>query len=306
MKTNLVIVEGLSEREKSMTAAMIAEELKKKGKSVICVDNGVQNHSSDNTDYDFSDFEAEWKKVLERWRSFVTKADKDTIYVLCCGFFWNALCEVKKRFDEDVEESKVYIAEIAEIIKPLKPILIYIDKANVKAAKGSMFDYEDSMQSLVERRARELQILRELEFDYYTISQDICVEEFAQLCISAGWNTPSIEQMQTAIENSTQSFVIRHKGRAISMIHWLGDYGMHWFMKEFVVHKDYQGKMIGTFLYRYSENFIKSTMKPGWKACIDLRSAQGKEPFYQKIGFQLLTEQESGSGMEKMIERTVE
>ena len=105
----------------------------------------------------------------------MTKADKDTIYVLCCGFFWNALCEVKKRFDEDVEESKVYIAEIAEIIKPLKPILIYIDKANVKAAKGSMFDYEDSMQSLVERRARELQILWELKFDSYTISQDILV-----------------------------------------------------------------------------------------------------------------------------------
>ena len=32
MKTSLVIVEGLSEREKSMTAAMIAEELKKKRK----------------------------------------------------------------------------------------------------------------------------------------------------------------------------------------------------------------------------------------------------------------------------------
>ena len=44
MKTNLMIVEGLSESEKSMTASMITEELKKKGKTVICVGKGEQNH----------------------------------------------------------------------------------------------------------------------------------------------------------------------------------------------------------------------------------------------------------------------
>ena len=299
MKTNLMIVEGLSESEKSMTASMITEELKKKGKTVICVGKGEQNHL---TGEDVSGFKVEWNEVLEYWHSFMIQAEKDTVYVLWGSYHWNFLCEAMRQFDEGEEEAKVYITEITEIIKSLKPIFIYIDEANASAIKDGISDYEGSMQSLAERRMRELQILRELDLDYYTISQDICVKEFEQLCVSAGWGTPSIEQMQTAIENSTKSFVIRYKGRAIAMIHWLGDYGMHWLMKEFVVHKNFQGQMIGTFLYRYSENFIKSTMKPGWKVCIDLRSAQGKEPFYQKLGFQLLTEQETGSGMEKMIE----
>lgn len=78
---------------------------------------------------------------------------------------------------------------------------------------------------------------------------------------------------------------------------------MHWFMKEFIVHKEFQGQMIGTFLYRFSENFIKNTMQAGWKVCIELRASKGKENFYHKLGFQTMKEKDTGSKMEKMIER---
>ncbi|MCM1181686.1 MAG: GNAT family N-acetyltransferase, partial [Clostridium sp.] len=71
----------------------------------------------------------------------------------------------------------------------------------------------------------------------------------------AGWSCPEGEQIALAIHNSTKSFVVRHKERVIATINWLGDYGMHWFMKEFIVRREFQGKMIGTFLYRFSENF---------------------------------------------------
>ncbi len=110
-----------------------------------------------------------------------------------------------------------------------------------------------------------------------------------------------MEQMQLAIENSTQSFIVRHKGIPIAT-NWLGDYWMHWFMKEFIVRKEFQGKIIGRSLYRFSENFIKSKMQTGWKECIDLRASKGKENFYHQLGFQIMTE-ETGSGMEKMVER---
>lgn len=59
MKTNLIIVEGLPGSGKSTTAAMIADELNKKGKKVICVDEGVGEHPADYADYDFPDFETE-------------------------------------------------------------------------------------------------------------------------------------------------------------------------------------------------------------------------------------------------------
>ncbi len=107
--------------------------------------------------------------------------------------------------------------------------------------------------------------------------------------------------MNFAIRNSTKSFIVRHKDRAVATINWLGDYGMHWFMKEFIVSREFQGQMIGTFLYRFSENFMKSTLKENWEVCIDLRASKGQEGFYRSLGFQIMSESEMGSGMEKMI-----
>ena len=42
---------------------------------------------------------------------------------------------------------------------------------------------------------------------------------------------------------------------------------------------------------------------PNWKVCIDLRASKGKEPFYEKLGFEAMTAEASGCGMEKMIEK---
>ena len=86
------------------------------------------------------------------------------------------------------------------------------------------------------------------------------------------------------------------------MINWLGDFGMHWFMKDFIVRSEYHGQMIGTLLCRYSENFIRSTMNEHQKVCIDLRSFRGKEGFYQSLGYNIMSE-ETGAGMEKMLEK---
>lgn len=329
MKTNLIIVEGLPGSGKSTTAAFIAEELQKNGKQVVCVDEGVKEHPADYAEYDFPDFGTERKKILDKWRSFVEGCDKDTIYVFNCVYLQNPMCETMMRFGMDEESSKGYIAEITKVIKPLNPIIIYIDELDVKAAidsvlgergtdwldavidyhvsqgygkKNNLSGYEGYIKCLEERRIREHHILEELDIEYYTISQDMRAEEFAELFSSIGWNAPSTEQMRLAIENSTKSFIVRYKEAAIAAINWLGDYGMHWFMKEFIVHKEFQGQMIGTFLYRFSENFIKSTMQMGWKVCIDLRASKGKESFYQKLGFKKMTDNDTGSGMEKMIE----
>lgn len=329
MKTNLIIVEGLPGSGKSTTAAMIAAELDKKGKRVICVDEGVREHPADYADYDFPDFETERMKILEKWRLFTEQADKDTIYVFNCIFLQNPMCETMMRFGMDYAGSQNYISEISEIIKPLNPVIIYIDQPDVKETlnrvigergndwlnavidyhisqgygkQNGLSGYEGYIQCLEERKIRELKILRALDIDYYTVSQDMRAAEFAELFASVGWSCPAEEQMDLAIHNSTKSFIVRHKEKAVATINWLGDYGMHWFMKEFIVSREFQGKMIGTFLYCFSENFIKSTLKEKCKVCIDLRASKGKEGFYCNLGFQIMSENETGSGMEKMIE----
>lgn len=330
MRSNLVIVEGLPGCGKSTTAAMIADELAKSGRKVCCVDEGVQDHPADYADYDFPDFETEREKILEKWKSFADGCDKDTVYVFNCIFLQNPMCETMMRFGLPEETSRGYIAEIAEIIKPLNPVIIYIEQLDVKSTVDAVLDergngwlnavidyhtaqgygrqnnlsgYAGYISCLEERKRREMRILQSLSLEYYTVSQDLRTDEFAALFASVGWSAPTAEQLELAIKNSTKSFVVRYKGAAAATINWLGDYGMHWFMKDFIVHKDFQGQMIGRLLYRFSENYIKSTLKDGQKVCIDLRSAKGKELFYGRLGFEIMSENTSGSGMEKMLEK---
>lgn len=211
MKTNLIIVEGLPGSGKSTTAAMIAEKLNKKGKKVICVDEGVKEHPADYADYDFPDFETEKQKIYEKWRLFTEQADKNTIYVFNCIFLQNPMCETMMRFGMDYSASKDYITGIAEIIKPLNPVIIYINQPNVKESIDSVLNergndwlnavidyhisqgygkqnelsgYEGYIQCLEERKSRELKILQSLDIDYYTISQDIVIQSLQHILLS--------------------------------------------------------------------------------------------------------------------------
>lgn len=197
MTTNLIIVEGLPGSGKSTTAAMIAELLKKKGRKILCVDEGATDHPADYADYDFPDFETERTKILEKWRTFVAQADRDTIYIFNCIFLQNPMCETMMRFGMDQSASQKYISEIAEIIRPLHPVIIYIDRADVRATidkvleergtdwLNAVIDYHTSqgygrmnhlsgydgyIKCLEERKIREYRILQSLDIDYYTIS----------------------------------------------------------------------------------------------------------------------------------------
>lgn len=198
MKTNLIIVEGLPGSGKSTMAAMIADELSKKGKKVVCVDEGVKEHPADYADYDFPDFETERRKILEKWRSFTEKADRGTIYVFNCIFLQNPMCETMMRFGMEESASLTYISEIAKIIKPLSPVIFYIDQPDVKKSVDSVLDergddwlnavidyhtsqgygkqnhlfgYEGYIACLEERKIRELHILQALGLEYHIINR---------------------------------------------------------------------------------------------------------------------------------------
>lgn len=207
MKTNLIIVEGLPGCGKSTTAGMIARLLEEQGQKVFCVDEGVENHPADYADYDFPDFETEREKILGKWRSFVESACKDTIYVFNCIFLQNPMCETMMRFGMSKEDSGKYISEIAQIIKPLNPVVIYIDLPDVKATVDSVIQergndwlnavidyhtfqgygkqnglsgYDGYIKCLEERKNREKRILEALEVDSRTMSRKMSFEEIKE------------------------------------------------------------------------------------------------------------------------------
>lgn len=208
MTTNLIIVEGLPGSGKSTTAAMIAEELKKKGKKIVCVDEGAEEHPADYADYDFPDFETERMRILEKWRSFTQKADPDTIYVFNCIFLQNPMCETMMRFGMDSAASLGYISEILEITRPLHPVIIYIDLPDVRGTiervihqrgndwlnavidyhvsqgygkQNGLSGYEGYLKCLEERKIRELRILGALDMEYHIIRRNLGPMELAEL-----------------------------------------------------------------------------------------------------------------------------
>ncbi|MDE7220564.1 MAG: hypothetical protein K2O45_13250 [Oscillospiraceae bacterium] len=208
IKTNLIIVEGLPGTGKSTTAAIIADELSKAGETVLCVDEGVRDHPADYADYDFPDFETEREKILKKWRSFVDESDKNTTYVFNCVFLQNPMCETMMRFGMDSAASQRYISEIAEIIRPLHPLIVYIDKPGVRETVDRVLDergndwleavidyhtsqgygkrnqlsgYEGYIKCLEERKVRELNILQALDIDCLIIRHDLKAGEFTNL-----------------------------------------------------------------------------------------------------------------------------
>lgn len=208
MHTRLIIVEGLPGSGKSTTAAMIAAELEARGRDVVCIDEGATDHPADVGDYNFPDFATERATILDTWRRFIARAAPDTIYVFNCLLLQNPMCETMMRFGMDEDESRHYIGEIAAIIEPLHPTVVYIDEPDARAAidavrdergddwLNAVIDYHTSqgygeahglcgyagyIACLEERRKRERCILRSLAVDSRIIAPLSNAQQIAAL-----------------------------------------------------------------------------------------------------------------------------
>ena len=88
----------------------------------------------------------------------------------------------------------------------------------------------------------------------------------------------------------------------IGMARLLGDGGMAFYLKDFVILPEFQGKGIGKELLDYVQNYIRNQLKDGWQTKLELMSAKGKEEFYKKFGFEERPSKYLGAGMAKMIQ----
>ena len=76
--------------------------------------------------YDMLPWEEERPVMLEKWRRFVSSAAGDTTYVFNCVLLQNPMCETMMRFGFDESTSFGFISEIAGIIAPMQPLVIYL------------------------------------------------------------------------------------------------------------------------------------------------------------------------------------
>lgn len=138
--------------------------------------------------YDFLDWETEYPLMLEKWQEFVDNSDNG-IFVFNCCLLQNPMCETMMRFGFDIQTSKEYILKICNIIKSMKPSVIYLASSDIEknilqavpergqrwlddvidyhinGAYGrtmKLSGFEGYISCLEERQKRELQILNSL------------------------------------------------------------------------------------------------------------------------------------------------
>lgn len=121
---------------------------------------------------------------------------------------------------------------------------------------------------------------------------------FLELYTSAGWEPPSIDQVEMALQHTIANFTAYDEDTPVGMVRLLGDGGMSFYVKDFVVIPSFRSKGIGTLLLGSVEKYIISD---GWAVSLELISSKEAVNFYKKFGFEERPCEWDGPGMFKMI-----
>ena len=137
-----------------------------------------------------------------------------------------------------------------------------------------------------------------------TVCNDALTPElFLELYQSVGWEAPGLDQITMALAHSYATFCAYDGEKAVGMVRLLGDGGMSFYVKDFAVRPEYQGKGVGRLLMAAVEDYILSNIPDGWAVSLELISSKGKEPFYEKFGFEQRPCDWDGAGMFKMLRK---
>lgn len=130
----------------------------------------------------------------------------------------------------------------------------------------------------------------------------LCYEDYCRLRESVGWSNFSKEQTQAALHNSLFTVAAFENDQVIGMGRLIGD-GMYLLIADIVVSPAYQKKGIGSKIINMLLEHAAEKLPSGGRISIQLISEKGKEPFYEKLGFQCIPNDFCGSGMRKVIRK---
>jgi GNAT superfamily N-acetyltransferase len=122
-------------------------------------------------------------------------------------------------------------------------------------------------------------------------------EDFVRLRATTGFADIPVEHARKALSNGLINISVLKDGELIGMGRLVGDGAMYWYLQEIVVLPEYQGMGIGTKIVNYLVDYAVKNSSTGKFTTIGGVSAKGKEGFYQKLGFEVIS-----NGIRKMIE----
>lgn len=114
---------------------------------------------------------------------------------------------------------------------------------------------------------------------------ELTAEEFISLWESVWDGAPSLEQTKLAMQNTVFRVSVYDGEKVIAMARIIGDMGLCYYIKDVVVHPEYQGKGIGRTLINELLKFVNDNGVKGSQVFVELAAVPDKMPFYEKFGF---------------------
>ena len=121
-------------------------------------------------------------------------------------------------------------------------------------------------------------------------------EDFVRLRVATGFAEIPLEHAKKALKNGLINVSVIYNGELVGMGRLVGDGAMYWYLQEILVLPQYQRKGIGTMIINHLVDYVKKSSTTGLFTTIGGVSAIGKEPFYEKMGFDIIS-----NGIKKMI-----
>ena len=113
----------------------------------------------------------------------------------------------------------------------------------------------------------------------------LSAEEFIRLWESVWDGAPSPEQTRLAMEHTLFRVSVYDGDTVVGMARVIGDMGLDYYVKDVIVHPDYQGRGIGRLMIGEILSFIRGHGVPGTDIAVELCAMPDRIPFYRKFGF---------------------
>ena len=114
-------------------------------------------------------------------------------------------------------------------------------------------------------------------------------EDFIRLRIQTGFAEIPVEHARKALQNGLINVSALYNGELVGMGRLVGDGAMYWYLQEIIVLPQFQRKGIGTMIVDHLVYYARVNSVTGKFTTIGGVSVKGKEPFYKKMGFEIIS-----------------
>ena len=114
-------------------------------------------------------------------------------------------------------------------------------------------------------------------------------EDFVRMRKETGFADIPVEHAERALNNGLLNISAIYKGEIVGMGRLVGDGAMYWYLQEIIILPKFQKRGIGTIIVDYLVDYAKRNSYTGKFTTIGGVSAKGKKPFYEKMGFSIIS-----------------